>query len=176
MKTLIVVDVQNDFVYGPLGTAHAVNLVERLKPFISNWEGKIIFTKDTHDNNYMSTNEGKHLPIKHCIQGTEGWKIVEGIVPCEYKPSQHIWTVTKYTFGHLGLKEYISNEDEIYVCGLCTDICVIANAIILKTIFPDKEIHVIEDLCEGTTVTRHDEAIDVMKSLHIDVLQVHDLE
>ena len=186
MKYLVVVDMQNDFITGSLGTKEAVEISELVKSFVHKFMDKsydqgcvdpvflknCIFTMDTHFENYLDTLEGKHLPIKHCIEDTNGWALLDDIITDEHYG--HI--LEKYTFGSWRLPCLIGNDaDEIILCGLCTDICVIANVIILKTYFPDVEITVLEDLCAGTTPEMHRKALDVMQSLQINIKESEDV-
>ena len=168
MRTLIVVDVQNDFVNGSLGSADAQAIIPNVKKKIQEYYNRgdeIIFTRDTHDITYLNTSEGRKLPVKHCIYGTKGWKIVDGLeVPnCRY--------VDKTTFGTLvwtGMT-WIS-KGAIELIGLDSDICVISNALILKVMFPETEITVDASCCAGSTPERHKAALEVMKSCQINVI------
>lgn len=163
-KTLIVVDVQNDFVTGSLGTKEAEGILENVKKKIAEYQSRgdeIIFTRDTHFENYLETAEGKKLPVKHCILGTKGWQIVDGLeVPgCIY--------VDKSTFGSLEWKDFVF--DAIEMIGLCTDICVVSNALILKAIFPDIELMVDASCCAGVSPETHKAALETMKKCQIEV-------
>jgi len=164
MKTLIVVDMQNDFIDGMLGTPEAVEIVDNVKKKIDEYKNRgdrIIYTRDTHHDDYLSTNEGKHLPIPHCIENTEGWEIADGV----YVDGCDI--VNKYSFGYTGWSDYIF--DEIEIIGLCTDICVVSNALILKALFPESKISVDANCCAGVTPQSHDAALTTMKMCHIDI-------
>ena len=177
MKIVIIVDCQNDFITGSLGTPEAQAMIPRLVDKInhSSDDTYFIFTKDTHYDNYLETAEGKKLPIKHCIKETEGWEI-----PAEL--TEHFanspFTIEKSTFGSYNLVEMIieiidSNDDkveEIELCGLCTDICVVTNALILKTSFPECDIVVNSKCCAGTTPEAHEAALAVMRSCQIEVV------
>ena len=153
MKTLIVVDVQNDFVTGSLGTPEAQAIIPNVRKKIAEYRernDKIIFTQDTHDSNYLETNEGKHLPVPHCIAGTDGWKIVD-----ELSNDEDI-IIYKSIFGNLYWSKLISQRDDgIEIIGLCTDICVISNALILKAMFPNIKITVYASCCSGVTPKTH---------------------
>lgn len=168
VRTLIVVDVQNDFVTGSLGTPEAQAIIPNVRKKIAEYRernDKIIFTQDTHDSNYLETSEGKYLPIPHCITGTDGWKIVD-----ELSNDEDI-IVYKSTFGNLYWSKLISqNNDEIEIIGLCTDICVISNALILKAMFPNIKITVDASCCAGVTPETHKSAIEVMKMCQIDII------
>ena len=135
-KLLIVVDMQNDFIDGSLGTKEAQAIVDPVVDYVKNFYGDVIFTLDTHTDDYLNTQEGKNLPVKHCIQFTPGWNITEKLA--KYAN----WTVKKPTFGSTKLVEIIEAEDfeEIELCGLCTDICVVSNALLLKAHFPEAKI------------------------------------
>ncbi|MDO5311659.1 MAG: isochorismatase family cysteine hydrolase, partial [Clostridia bacterium] len=138
MKILVVVDMQNDFITGDLGSDAAKRIVPKVKEKIENFDGRIIFTRDTHFENYLNTQEGAKLPVVHCIKGSEGWKI------CGELSQYAAEIVDKPTFGSLELPDVIQcgddSIDEIELCGLCTDICVISNAMILKAAFPEVKI------------------------------------
>jgi len=169
-KVLIVVDVQNDFVDGVLGSSEAQAIIPAIKEKIEMYdkEGKeIVFTRDSHDESYLNTSEGKKLPIEHCIVGTRGWRIVDGL---EMKNCKYI---TKHTFGYAEwnaiLKE-LGDPESIEVIGLDTDICVVTNALIIKTLRPDIEITVDARCCAGSTPEKHKAALEVMKSCQIDVI------
>lgn len=164
-KTLIVVDMQNDFIDGSLGTKEAQAIVENVKKKISEYRlrgDEIIFTRDTHGENYLDTPEGKKLPVKHCIKGTEGWEIAEGLeVPdCVY--------IDKPSFGYTHWDE--RSFEEIEIVGLCTDICVVSNALILKAMFPDAEITVDASCCAGVTPETQRAALETMKMCQIQVV------
>lgn len=170
-KTLIVVDMQNDFVYGPLSTDEAKLIVRNVKNKIYKYNEQgdwIIFTRDTHYDDYLSTNEGKKLPISHCIKNTYGWKIAEGleVENCIY--------INKSTFGWIYWKEtfekYNIRSEEIELIGLCTDICVVSNAIILKASFPNAEITVDVSCCAGVTPETHKAALETMKMCQINII------
>lgn len=168
MKYLIVVDMQNDFIDGALGTPEAVSILPYVKSLISNFEGNILFTRDTHYENYMSTLEGKNLPVPHCIFGTEGWKIHPELCPfIKHEP------INKTTFGSVDLVKTLSEKDdieEITFVGLCTDICVISNVLLVKASFPDVPITVDAMGCAGVTPKSHITALSAMKMCHIKVI------
>lgn len=165
MKTLIVVDMQNDFVTGSLGTKEAQAIVPNVKRKIQEYSDRgdrIIFTQDTHCHNYLDTQEGKMIPVEHCIYETEGWKIVDGL---EVPNCIHI---NKTSFGWDGWDEL--NYEEIELIGVCTDICVISNALILKAQFPEVKITVDASCCAGVTLELHEAALKVMRSCQINVI------
>lgn len=174
MKYLIVIDMQNDFVTGPLGTPEAVAIVDRIKEKIEkNPDIKIIFTRDTHYRNYLHTFEGIKLPIEHCIFETPGWCVVDSLREAAYKTYFSPGYINKYTFGNLNWEQKILGNglvEEIEIVGVCTDICVISNALILKATYPDIPITVDASCCAGTTPEMHQKALDVMKSCQIEVI------
>lgn len=167
MKYLIVVDMQNDFTIGTLGSPHAAaiipNVVEKVKAF----SGKVIFTRDTHGDDYLQTQEGKKLPVVHCVKDTNGWQICDELIP--YVDT----TVEKVTFGSVQLPHMLRSMgepiEEIELCGLCTDICVISNAMILKAAFPEVKISVDASCCAGVTMESHNTALNAMKAVQIEV-------
>ena len=166
MKTLIVVDMQNDFIDGALGTHEAQVIVPNVKKKIEEYKSRgdhIVFTMDTHQSNYLETNEGKHLPVEHCIEETEGWKIADELDYPGYP------VVLKPTFGNLHWKTWFDFE-EIELVGLCTDICVVSNALILKAMFPEIEITVDASCCAGVTPETHKAALQTMKMCQINVI------
>lgn len=163
-KTLIVVDMQKDFIDGALGTKEAVAIVENVKKKIARYQqngDEIIFTRDTHQSDYLNTNEGKNLPVEHCIEGTDGWKIQEGL---EVPGAIYI---DKPTFGYLNWKEY--NLEEVEIVGLCTDICVISNALIIKATYPEIQVSVDANCCAGVTPESHMAALTTMKMCQVKV-------
>lgn len=167
MKYLIVVDMQVDFITGSLGSEMATAIVPAVVNKVKNYDGKVIFTRDTHSDDYINTQEGKKLPVKHCIKDTKGWQICDELLP-------YVETaVDKITFGSVELptllKEYNEPIDEIELCGLCTDICVISNAMILKAAFPETPIKVDSSCCAGVTEQSHNIALDAMKSVQIEI-------
>lgn len=164
MKTLIVIDMQNDFIDGSLGTKEAVEIVENVKKKIKEYEmcgDEIIFTRDTHDESYLNTPEGKKLPVEHCIKGTYGWQIKDGLVVEGAK------IIDKPSFGYTGWGEMEFSEIELV--GLCTDICVVSNALILKALFPDVKISVDSSCCAGVTPDTHESALKTMRMCQIEV-------
>ena len=164
MKTLIVIDMQNDFIDGSLGTAEAVEIVDRVKEKIQAAKAageQIIFTRDTHHENYMETNEGKHLPVVHWIEGTPGWEIREGLLV------EGAEVINKPSFGYNGWKDY--QFEEIELVGLCTDICVVSIALILKALFPEIRISVDPTCCAGVTPESHEAALKTMAMCQIEI-------
>ena len=172
-KILVVVDIQNDFVDGALGTPEAVAIIDNAAEKIKNFDGDIFVTYDTHYENYMGTLEGKKLPVPHCIKGTDGWqlngKIADALNNKKYK------TVEKLTFGSVELpelvKEVIGDDTaEITLIGLCTDICVVSNALLLKANLLDCEIFIDASCCAGVTPDTHNAALETMKCCQINVI------
>lgn len=167
MKYLIVVDMQVDFTTGSLGSPHAAAIIANVVSKVKNFDGKIIFTRDTHNSNYLHTQEGKKLPVEHCIEDTEGWQICDELLTFASK------IVDKVTFGSMDLPGILKEEseeiEEIELCGLCTDICVISNAIILKAAFPEIPISVDSSCCAGVTMESHRTALEAMKAVQIDI-------
>lgn len=171
-KILIVVDMQKDFVDGTLGTAEAQGIVDNVVKKIENFDGDIIVTYDTHQDNYLQTQEGKNLPVPHCIRGTDGWqldqKVQAALAGKTYKK------IEKPSFGSIQLIEYIHenynpSEIEIELIGLCTDICVVSNALLLKAGFVETKISVDSSCCAGVTPDSHDAALTTMKMCQIRV-------
>ena len=164
-KILIVVDMQNDFVSGSLGTAEARDIVTKLRAKLDSFDGDVIFTRDTHNEEYLKTNEGKHLPVEHCIKGSWGWEIIDELKPYVKK------TIDKPTFGSTELVEYLKtkNYDSFELCGLCTDICVVSNALLIKANFYEAEVSVDSTCCAGVTVNSHNSALETMKMCQIEV-------
>lgn len=174
-KLLIVVDMQNDFIDGSLGTKEAVAIVPNVVKKIKGWDGDIIYTRDTHDENYLETREGKHLNIKHCIKDTEGHKICKQIRDVYFNHAHSHsadFILDKYTFGSTAIPELIryQNYDYIELVGLCTDICVVSNAIHLKTIYPEMDIAVDASCCAGVTPESHNAALLTMKMCQIEII------
>lgn len=168
MKYLIVVDMQKDFITGSLGSKQAEDIVPSVSEKVKKFEGKVIFTRDTHFADYMSTQEGRKLPVEHCIKDTEGWQI------CDELKNYANEVVDKITFGSIELpkilKDYGEDIEEIELCGLCTDICVISNAMILKASFPETKITVDSKCCAGVSIESHNMALDAMRAVQIEVL------
>lgn len=172
-KILVVVDMQKDFVDGALGTPEAVSIIPNVVKKINDFDGDIFVTYDTHFDNYMETSEGKNLPVPHCIKGSEGWKL-NGEVSEALADKEYI-EVEKLTFGSVDLpaliKEKTENEDfSIELIGLCTDICVVSNALILKANYPEVDISVDASCMAGVTPESHKAAITTMKMCQIRVI------
>ena len=172
-KLLVVVDMQNDFVDGSLGTKEAEGIVDRVVEEIEKYDSKDIFaTRDTHPENYLETQEGKNLPVPHCIRGTEGWQIRK-----ELDALRKTEPIDKETFGSTDLAADLLalHEDEeigsITLVGLCTDICVISNALLLKATLPEVPIYVDAACCAGVTPESHENALKAMEACQIKVMR-----
>lgn len=168
MRVLVVVDMQKDFIDGSLGTKEATLIVNNVINKIKEYENSgdlIIYTKDTHENNYLTTNEGKHLPVEHCIKGTAGHDIPKEIL------RDHNVIIEKPTFGSIDLISYLKNIefDSVELIGLCTDICVISNALLIKAHFYEKDVLVDSSCCAGVTPNSHLEALNTMRMCQIEV-------
>ena len=168
MKLLVVVDMQNDFIDGALGTPEAVAIVPYVKEVIESFDGKVLFTRDTHFENYMETQEGKNLPVPHCIKGTEGWEIRK-----ELDVLRKTEAIDKLTFGSRDLVDILKDQQDIEsitFIGLCTDICVISNAMLVKAFLPEVPVTVDASCCAGVTPESHENALSAMKMCQIKVI------
>lgn len=193
MKVLVVIDVQNDFIDGSLGTPEAQAIVPNVAKYIEEHADPntlIIFTKDTHEENYMDTLEGKKLPVPHCIKGTPGYYINESVfkayvnVMFSYKDPYDIYPIAdtktlrieKPTFGSIELQNilYTINDiervEEITLMGLCTGICVLSNSILAKATLPEAEVNVVADCCACVTPESHKTALEAMKMCQINII------
>ena len=169
MKTLIVIDMQNDFVTGVLGSKEAVAVLPNVKRKIDAYLAagdEVIFTRDTHEENYLETNEGRHLPVPHCVKGTDGWQVVKEI---DWPACKRI---DKLTFGYIHWAEQFKDSriSGIEIIGVCTDICVISNALILKAVFPEIDIIVDASCCAGVTPETHRASLTAMKACQVNVI------
>jgi len=165
-KTLIVVDMQNDFIDMALGTKEAVAIVPRVTDKIRRYAEKgyeIIFTRDTHGENYLDTPEGKKLPVRHCIKGTKGWEIADGLYVDGCK------IIDKPNFGWPNWRE--ETLEDVELIGLCTDICVVSNALIIKAAFPNANVRVDKTCCAGVTPESHEAALTTMRMCQIDITE-----
>ncbi|HRR78200.1 MAG TPA: isochorismatase family cysteine hydrolase [Ruminococcus sp.] len=172
-KFLVVVDMQKDFVDGALGSKEACAIVPAAVEKIAGFDGEIFATFDTHFGNYMETAEGRKLPVPHCIKGTAGWELDKDIAAA--LDAKGYTAVEKKTFGSVDLPALIEKaaggeEFSIELIGLCTDICVISNALLLKANYPEADIAVDEKCCAGVTPEKHAAAIETMRSCQIDIL------
>ena len=167
-KILVVVDMQNDFIDGALGTPEAAAIVPYVKKLVETFDGKVLFTRDTHFDDYMSTQEGKNLPVKHCVKDTFGWQIHP-----ELEALRKTEAIDKLTFGSSELPKVLALEehiDSITFVGLCTDICVISNAMVTKAFFPEVPLIVDAKACAGVTPQSHKNALEAMKMCQISVV------
>ena len=169
-KILVVVDMQNDFIDGALGTKEAVAIVPNVLEKIKNFNGTVLFTRDTHTHDYMDTQEGKNLPVPHCIKSTEGWMIRRELDVLRKTPA-----IDKVTFGSSLLPEKllmmnaVEPIEEITFVGLCTDICVISNVMITKAFLPEVPIIVDASCCAGVTPQSHKNALEAMKCCQVKI-------
>lgn len=170
MKILCVIDMQNDFIDGALGTNEAVaitdNVAKKIELYRKNGD-RVIFTRDTHYDNYMETQEGRNLPVPHCIKDTDGWQISSKLAVGDSL------IIDKPTFGSVQLSEYIAGlegVDEVELIGLCTDICVISNAMLIKARLPEVRVSVDSTCCAGVTPESHSNALSAMKMCQIEIL------
>ena len=168
MNYLIVVDMQNDFIDGALGTPEAVAILPHVKAKIEQFDGKVLFTRDTHEANYLTTQEGRNLPVEHCIKGTDGWQIhptLEALRKAE--------AIDKPTFGSTTLVHFLQRAQDlesVELIGLCTDICVISNAMLIKAAFPEIPVTVDAKCCAGVTPQSHKNALEAMKMCQIKIV------
>lgn len=171
MKTLIVVDMQNDFIDGALANPAAAAIIPDMVEYIKNFGGDIICTRDTHYTDYPLTQEGKKLPIPHCICDTKGWELNDAIFDA-VRHNEDFIVVDKEYFGDISTIccELYKDVDEIYLCGTCTDICVVSIALNLKARYPETKIYCLGNLCAGVTPESHEAALTVMKMCQIEVI------
>lgn len=168
MKILVVVDMQNDFIDGALGTPEAASIVPYVKEIIESFDGKVLFTRDTHFADYMDTQEGKNLPVPHCIKDTDGWRIRRELDALRKTPA-----IDKITFGSKDLVDILKGEpsiESITFVGLCTDICVISNVMLTKAFFPEIPLIVDAKACAGVTPESHQNALAAMKMCQVRIV------
>ena len=166
-RVLVVVDMQNDFIDGALGTKEAEAIVGNVADCIRDFQGEVVFTRDTHFENYMETQEGKNLPVPHCIKGTNGWEIREEL---KTLMTGEMRIFDKLTFGSVELGQYLVGQgdvEDVTVIGLCTDICVISNALLIKAFLPEVKVTVDSKCCAGVTPQSHEQALEAMKMCQI---------
>ncbi|MBO5410149.1 MAG: cysteine hydrolase [Clostridia bacterium] len=168
MKLLVVVDMQNDFIDGALGTSEAVAIVDNVKKKIEEYKScgnTVVFTRDTHTADYLTTQEGRKLPVEHCIEGTQGWRISSAL------DSEGCLIIDKPTFGSTELAQYVAESlpESVELIGLCTDICVISNAMLIKAFSPEIAVKVDSSCCAGVTPESHLNALEAMKMCQIEV-------
>lgn len=171
-KLLLVIDMQNDFIDGALGTKEALSIVPNVLKRIQEFEGDILYTRDTHFENYMETQEGKKLPVPHCIKGTPGWELRSEMKAIRDAANSPV--LDKVTFGAKELPAYLEAHypqglAEVELIGLCTDICVISNAMLLKAFFPELPVSVTASCCAGVTLESHENALNAMKMCQITI-------
>lgn len=172
-KILVVVDMQKDFIDGSLGTGEAVAIKPAAISKIKAFDGEIIVTRDTHFEDYMETSEGHNLPVVHCIKGTEGWEIDKDIK--EALEGKKVTYLDKFSFGSPALPGVVSglvgrDDFTVEIIGLCTDICVVSNTLILKAAYPEVSISVDSACCAGVTPNKHEAALETMRSCQINVI------
>lgn len=174
-KYLVIIDMQNDFISGSLGTPEARLVEQRIADEIDfSAYTRIFFTRDTHFGNYLETAEGKILPIKHCLYDTHGWEISDKIMQKVDESSIIYHRFDKASFGYTGWRHnvwMIEPEDEVDIVGVCTDICVVSNALIIKSLIPESSIKVLAQYCAGTTPEMHQAALEVMQSCQIKIIK-----
>jgi len=172
-KYLIVIDMQNDFIDGALGTKEAQAILPAVIEKVKSFNGPVMFTRDTHEEDYLDTQEGRNLPVKHCIRDTEGWMLQKDLD--EYAKEKHCLIFDKPSFGSANLAGCLTGIyrvvpiDEAEIIGLCTDICVISNALMLKAALPEMKISVDASCCAGVTPERHRTALEAMKACQIEI-------
>lgn len=170
---LVVIDMQNDFVDGALGTPEAQAIATDVVSYVRSFEGTVVFTKDTHQANYATTQEGRNLPVPHCIQGTRGWELIDELEALRAERDAPVFE--KPTFGSLELAQWLAEQaragaiESIELCGLCTDICVVSNALTIKAHLPEVPISVQSRLCAGVTPAAHEAALATMRSCQVHV-------
>ena len=181
-KITIVIDMQNDFLTGSLANPDAVSIIPSVLEQIKSAD-YVMYTRDTHGSNYMETQEGKNLPVPHCMELSHGWQIVDELYPYdipEIQDKDNWWIVDKPSFGYVGIWKYgkfsqLVDENgqenlEVTFCGTCTDICVVSNAMIVKSLYPEMVVNVKADACAGLTPEKHQSALDVMSSCQINII------
>ena len=169
-KLLIVIDMQTDFISGALGTKEAEAIVPSVVEKITSFDGDVVYTRDTHTEDYLNTSEGKKLPVIHCVKDTQGWQIHPEVLDAGKGKTAAI--IDKPTFGSVELVDFVTagQYDSIEVVGLCTDICVISNALCLKAKLWETPIAVWKDCCAGVTPASHENALAAMTMCQIDIL------
>ena len=177
-KITVVIDMQNDFLTGALANPDAVNIIPSVLEQIKSAD-YVMYTRDTHSENYLETQEGKNLPVPHCVVGTHGWQIVDELDPNNIADIKMWHIVNKPTFGDVNiwmdmyfadLVNWNGEDVEVTFCGTCTDICVVSNAMIVKSLYPEMVVNVKADACAGLTPEKHQSALDVMSSCQINII------
>ncbi|MBQ8647016.1 MAG: cysteine hydrolase [Oscillospiraceae bacterium] len=173
-EILVVVDMQKDFIDGALGTPEAQAILPGVVAYTQGFEGRVVFTRDTHTEDYMNTQEGSRLPVPHCIQGTPGWQLAPALQAIADEKGCPVFD--KPTFGSTALAHWLAAEqakapiDRVVLVGLCTDICVISNALCIKAALPEVPVAVVAGCCAGVTPASHANALEAMKMCQVDVL------
>ena len=173
-RVLVVVDMQNDFITGTLGSKMAESFVEKVVEKIKNFDGKVVFTRDTHYDDYMESREGKCLPVAHCKEGSYGWDIEENIKALQLENECPVFD--KITFGSKRLGDFLSyidklqKVDEVEIVGLCTDICVISNAFLAQAYLPEATIVIDAACCAGVSLESHQTALKAMENCQIKIM------
>ena len=177
-QILVVVDMQNDFIDGVLGTKEAQDIVDNVCAKIRAFQGEVLVTMDTHESDYLNTQEGVHLPVEHCIKNTDGWQLqeeVQSVLSEKKSEGSKVVLFEKPTFGSADLANYLARQNtdkpigQITLIGVCTDICVVSNAILLKAVLPEVELIVDAACCAGVTPEKHQAALETMRSCQIRV-------
>lgn len=168
-KLLVVVDMQNDFVTGCLGTKEAQEITGDVAEYVKAFDGEVVFTRDTHGENYMETQEGKKLPVVHCIKGSEGWEIVPALKPL----AKDAKIFDKPTFGSTELAQYVKDGkyEEVTLIGVCTGICVMSNAVLIKAFVTEVPVKVIARLCACVTPDTHETALNAMATCQVEIVR-----
>ena len=172
-RFLIVIDMQRDFIDGALGTPEAAAILPAVLDTVQSWDGPVLFTRDTHTEDYLNTQEGRNLPVVHCVRGTEGWQLAPELDA--FARAHRCRVFDKPTFGSTELAAYLTEVhreqpvDELVLCGVCTDICVISNALCLKAALPEVPIRVLAGRCAGVTPERHENALRAMEACQVAV-------
>lgn len=170
-RTLIVIDMQNDFITGSLGTKEAQTILPSVISTVRAFDGEVIFTKDTHTKDYLNTQEGRLLPVPHTILGTEGWELPPSLE--ELRSQLNALVFEKNTFGCVELSQYLKEKfdhgliESIELCGVCTDICVVSNALLIKAFIPECPVSVHAKLCAGVSPAKHQAALETLASCQI---------
>lgn len=169
-KVLAVIDMQNDFIDGALGTKEAEAIVGKVAAQIRDFDGEVVYTRDTHFEDYLNTQEGAKLPVKHCIKGTDGWQIREELRELQGDDTK---IFDKLTFGSVELAQYLKEMKDlqsVMLIGLCTDICVISNAMVIKAFLPEVTVQVNAECCAGVTPQSHLNALEAMKMCQVEIV------
>ena len=173
MKLLVIIDMQNDFTYGALKNDDAIAVIDKIADKINGFDGEVVFTRDTHEENYLETQEGKKLPVKHCVMRTTGWEIVEKLD--EIRKERNCEVIDKPTFGSTELQDIVGDMyengglTEVELVGVCTDICVISNAMLIKAVAPEVTVKVDSSCCAGVTKESHETALKAMAACQIEI-------